>query len=90
MWGFLVATKTSSRREIVEQRVLAGLCLGENVDGTQCDRPSVKRGLCCKCHMTWYRTCREKSKEEAAAYTKRLVNFVATCWVLASFAREAE
>jgi hypothetical protein len=23
--------------------------------------------------MTWYRTCREKSKEEAAAYTKRLV-----------------
>lgn len=69
----LASSETAVSRDLVRQRVFDGVCLGENIDGTQCERPAVKRGLCAKCHMTWYRTCRTKSEKDAIAYTRRLV-----------------
>lgn len=74
----LILDLRASRKKnrFVQERVDAGLCLGETPDGKQCQCKAVKRGLCQRCYGEWYSTCLTLGglcSAKAATYTARLI-----------------
>ena len=44
----LRSSRTSKQQRRVEERVLAGKCLGTTRDGAECEDKATRRGLCDK------------------------------------------
>ncbi len=57
----------------VSDRVIAGKCLGQLEDGSQCECAARTRGLCNKCHYRWRMLRLRMSGSDAAVYDSKLI-----------------
>lgn len=66
--------KASNRvKARVEQRIAAGLCLGQHEDGSECSSPARTRGLCNRCHYGWRMRRLRMPATDAAVYDAKLI-----------------
>jgi hypothetical protein len=60
-------------RARVSERVNAGLCLGQNDLGEQCECEARTRGLCNKCHYKWRMLRLRMNGSDAAVFDSKLI-----------------
>lgn len=70
----LRAERTRKKQKRVEERVLSGKCLGTTRDGSECQEPATRRGLCDKCYQQMNASMNRLDVEQRGAYETRLIS----------------
>lgn len=66
--------RASRRVEIrIIDRVEKRICIGEDENGCECDKPATRLGLCQACYHRFRNVLLKKTKKDQALYRSRLI-----------------